>query len=379
MRIGIDARLWDETGVGRYIRNLISYLHQIDKKNHYVLFVTPEAFQSDLFDFIKEKESKWTLVKTDIRWHSIEEQLLFYKVLENESLDLVHFPYFSIPILYNQPYVITIHDLIINHFPTGKASTLPSPLYHVKRLGYKFVLKETAKKAQKIIAVSEATKQEIIDHLPVTKEKVIVTYEGVDAKISKANDKDLKKYHVSKSDKYFLYVGNAYPHKNGERLLEAFSKVISDNPEVKLVMVGKMNYFYERLKQKSQSLNLQNSVIFTGAVADEELSALYKNAQALVLPSLMEGFGLPGLEAMQQGCLVIASEIPVFKEIYKDAAIYFNPLDIQQLNDTMQKVLAEKESFDALQERGLKISKQFSWKIMAEQTLAIYESSISIR
>ncbi len=379
MRIGIDARLWNETGVGRYIRNLITELQQIDTKNQYVLFVTPAASSNEVFNFTKAKASRWKLVETDIKWHSIEEQLLFYKVLENESLDLVHFPYFSIPVLYNQPYVITIHDLIINHFPTGKASTLPSLMYHLKRLGYKFILKQTAKKAQKIIAVSEATKREIQDHLPISEKKIAVIYEGVDPHLSIHTHSKNDLLHSLHSTQYLLYVGNAYPHKNIERMLRSFKNVLEKFPATKLVLVGKKNYFYQELEKYASTLSIEKSIIFTGIVSDEELGSLYKNAQAFVFPSLMEGFGLPGLEAMQQQCLVLASDIPVFKEIYKDAAIYFNPLDIDNMSDTMQKVLKNIEQYQAKKEKGMALAKQFSWKKMAEETVKVYESSVSLR
>lgn len=379
MRIGIDARLWNETGVGRYIRNLISELHKIDKKNQYVLFVTPEVYAGKSLDFIQGKESKWSLVQSDITWHSVEEQLLFYKVLENEYLDLVHFPYFSIPILYNRPYVITIHDLIINHFPTGKASTLPLPLYYAKRFAYQYILKQVAKKANKIIAVSEATKKEILDHLSVPAEKIEVTYEGVDSKLQKNGlDKKLLPKTLDGSS-YFLFVGNAYPHKNVERLIDAFQIVLQKNPDVKLILVGKMNYFYDRLQKKVQKMSLQKNVIFTGAANDDELKALYVHAEALIFPSLMEGFGLPGLEAMQMKCLVLASNIPVFKEIYHDAAVYFNPLAIEELSDTMQKVLTDKKSFESIKEKGSVLVHTFSWEKMAKETVKIYENSISVR
>lgn len=384
MRIGIDARLWNETGVGRYIRNLVLELAKIDKKNSYVVFVTPQAMHSDIFASI-ENTKNWKLVVSDIRWHTVEEQLLFYKVLETEALDLVHFPYFSIPILYNKPYVFTIHDLIINHFPTGKASKLPLPLYYMKRLGYQMVLKQAAKNAKKIITVSEATKEEILDHLSVKKEKVVITYEGIEPVLQRAKTPPVrieKLLNIALGEKipqYFLYVGNAYPHKNVERLVDAFALTLASYPQAKLVMVGQKNFFYDRLEEKVRSLKLENAVIFTGGVSDLQLKALYENAHALVLPSLMEGFGLPGLEAMQLECLVLASDIPVFKEIYEDAAVFFDPLDITQIDATMQKVLKEQQKFKKYKQNGLAISQKYSWKKMAQQTLEIYENSISLR
>src|SRR4030043_2146073 len=117
---------------------------------------------------------------------------------------------------------------------------------------------------------------------------------------------------------YFLYVGNAYPHKNLERLIQAVSKL--GFLDFKLILVGKEDYFYKRLKTKAKKVSLEGKVIFYGGIGRGELSYLYKNAQALILPSLMEGFGLPGLEAMAAGCPVICSDIPVFREIYGEAA-----------------------------------------------------------
>jgi glycosyltransferase involved in cell wall biosynthesis len=373
MRIGIDARLWNETGVGRYIRNLISELQTIDKKNQYFLFVTPQMANDPVFDFAQKKDSKWKVIATDIKWHTVEEQLLFHKKLENEYLDLVHFPYFSIPILYNRPYVITVHDLIINHFPTGKASTLPAPVYYLKRLAYQYIIKQAAKRSQKIIAVSEATKEEIVQHLKVPKEKVAVSYEGVDTRLTQQSTKS--PFGLEK-ESFFLFVGNAYPHKNTERLVDAFSIVLKEYPQTKLVFVGKKNYFYNRLEEKVKKLHLQDSIIFTGGIKDAELTALYRQAEALVFPSLMEGFGLPGLEAMSTKTLVLASDIPVFREVYEDAAVYFDPKNTHEIAEVMTDVLVNKVDKTVKQKKGTEIVKKFSWNRMARETLHVYESAV---
>lgn len=372
MRIGIDARLWNETGVGRYIRNLVWELQSLDNKNEYVLFVSKGLKIEDL----RFKNNNWKVVETNIRWHTVEEQLEFPKILEKEHLDLVHFPYFSVPILYTRPFVITIHDLIINHFPTGKSSTLPSPIYYLKRFGYKFVIKQAAQKAKEVITVSEATKSEIVQHLGVSQDKITVAYEGVEES-SKSKEQRAKLPFEFKN--YFLYVGNAYPHKNLDRLVEAFLLVCKEFPEINLVLVGKKNYFYDRLEKKVQRLNLEKNIMFTGSVTDEELTSLYHHAQALILPSLMEGFGLPGLEAMQSKCLVLASDIPSFKEIYQDAAVYFDPLAIDSLHATIREVLQNKQTFHPYIQKGEKRAATFSWKKMAEETIKIYESCLSVR
>ena len=330
MRIGIDCRLWNETGVGRYIRNLVTNLVQIDNQNDYVLFMRTE----DAIKF-KVKSLKLKVRVVNTRWHTLEEQIKFPQILNKENLDLVHFPYFSVPIFYNRPFVVTIHDLIINHFPTGRASTLPNPIYRLKLLAYKFILEKTAQKAKKIIAVSNATKKEIVDHLNVDSSKVVVTYEGVDSAMQNSKVKSENSKLQLKSQKYFLYVGNAYPHKNLERLIQAFASLISHFSSLNLVLVGKEDYFYKRLKKKVEQMSLSKNVIFMQNVTDEELSGLYQNALALVLPSLMEGFGLTALEAMANKCLVLASDIPSLREVCGDAAIYFDPNKLEDIVETM--------------------------------------------
>ncbi len=371
MKIGIDARLWNETGVGRYIRNLVWELEKIDKTNDYVLFV--KGGDADNF---KLKNKKWKIVNTDIHWHTLNEQITFPALIKKEHVDVMHFPYFSVPIFYNKPYVVTIHDLILHSFSTGKASTLHPLLYHGKLLGYKYVIQQAAQKSKKIITVSQATKKEIFNRLGIPAEKIVVTYEGVDGKIQES---PREAYEPSRSP-YFLYVGNVYPHKDVERLLSAFQQVISKRKEVKLIFVGKQDYFYERLQEEVVNRGIHQNVEFVGSITDEKLSSLYKNAAALVIPSLMEGFGLPGLEAMAQRCLVIASDIPVFHEIYEDAAVYVNPTDVSALERELVNALTqEKSSYSALIKKAEKRVTFFSWEKMAKETLAVYESCVSLR
>ncbi len=370
MRIGIDARLINQTGVGRYIRNLIENLQEIDRKNEFVLFARSNDFDSVKSSIVNlpagKAGSKWSIIRTDIRWHSIEEQVKFPKILNKEDLDLVHFPYFSVPIFYNKPFIVTIHDLIIHHFPTGKASTLPSPIYWSKILAYKYVISKTAQKAKKIIAVSNSTKDEIIDHLKIDPNKIIVTSEAVDDKIV-AKPKKPKNI---KFNKFFLFVGNVYPHKNVETLIKAFQKL--DDKNAGLLFVGKEDYFYKKLKQKTNEIE---NIEFMDYVLDDELAWLYQNAVATVCPAFMEGFGLPALEAMVNSCLVIASDIPALREVCKDSAIYFDPKNPEELSLKMQKVLENKTKYKDLVENGFKRSQEFSWRKMSEQTLKIYENT----
>jgi len=369
VKIGIDARLINQTGVGRYIQNLILQLSEIDKKNDYTLFVRKEDKEN-----LKSQISnlKWKIVIADIPWHSIKEQVQFAEILNREKLDLAHFPYFSVPIPYKRPFIVTIHDLIIHHFPTGKASTHSSLVYMFKILGYKYIISKACKKAKKIIAVSKATKDEIVDHLKVPQDKIKVIYEGVDDKITNSRSQIPNK---SQNKKYFLFVGNVYPHKNVERLLKSFNIFLQYFPNTLLTFVGKEDFFYKRLKETVNKMDLDKKIIFYSGVLDKELGALYENSIAVVVPSLMEGFGLPALEAMANSCLVLASSIPSLKEICGENAIYFDPYEVDDMAEKMKKAYL-KEYDEKIIERGFERSKEFSFHKMAEETLKIYEQSI---
>lgn len=364
MRIGIDCRLWNETGVGRYTRNLVAELAKIDKKNSYILF-----FRNEEFNSVTLPGKNFEKHKASMRWHTIKEQVYLPFLLQKFKLDLVHFPYFSVPTQYRGKFIVTIHDLILDHFDTGEASTLPWIVYKAKRFAYKYIISQTASKAARIIAVSDATKKEIIDHLPMSKDKISVIYEGVDTSV-----------HAGISEKppvkppYYLYVGNAYPHKNLVRLLEAYGLFLQKvGQEIPLVFVGKEDYFYKQLQVTAQNMFVDQTIQFLKNVDDKQLASLYKNANALVVPSLMEGFGLPILEAMVNHCNVLASDIPAFREIGKDAIMYFNPQSPESIAKALEKNLAlDKTARETYSRAGIARSKVFSFEKMAQETLAQY-------
>lgn len=372
-RIGIDARLWNETGVGRYIRNLVLQLSEIDSINQYVLFLRKREF-----DNITLSGANVTKVLADFRWHGFAEQLFFPSLLKREKLDIMHFPYFSVPVLYNRPFVITIHDLILHHFSTGQASTLPKWFYTCKLAMYKFIMQYAATHAKKIITVSDATKYQILDDLHVPLEKIVVTSEGIDTRIV-VTQKVLSQTEKIVTIPYFLYVGNAYPHKNLYTLIKAFREFQKKHPVAQLVLVGKEEFFYKRLKRVVAGMGVHN-IIFTGFIPDNDLSYLYSHAVATIVPSLMEGFGLPALEAMAHNCVVLASDIKVLYEICGESAFYCIPTDSNDMNKKMEEIYGAKKSvIEEKKKIAMKRLSLFSWENMAKQTKEVYESSISIR
>lgn len=363
MKIGIDARLINETGVGRYIRNLISELSRIDDKNEYVIFLHRVGFHN----FIAPN-NRWKKVRVDVNWHTIAEQFVMPLLFHKEHLDIVHIPYFNIPILYNGGMIITIHDLTIQHFDTGKASTRLWLVYTLKKFLYRVVLSIGIKKAKHIIVPSIATKNEIIEHYRVSEKKITVTYEGVDDAIVSAHQRQ-KNARARIDTPYFLCVGNAYPHKNLAVVIDALSL---SKTKAKIVFVGKEDFFYKRLHKEIIRRGLSSRIVFFGAADDSTLVSLYTHAEAFIFPSLMEGFGLPPLEAISCECPVIASDIAVHKEILKNLVTYFSPNDATQLAhllDTWKKA-------DHTMEREMVALhfREYSWKKLALKTLHIYQN-----
>lgn len=363
MKIGIDARLINETGVGRYIRNLIAELGHVDTKNTYIVFLPSTAFETYVLPNVR-----WEKRVCDIHWHTVKEQMLMPKIFFRESLDLLHVPYFNAPIFYNKPYILTIHDLTILHVKTGKATTLPKPLYFLRRLGYQLILRIGIKRAAHIIAVSQSTKQDIVKSIGVEKEKISVTYEGIDTSISNIQS---KKSIID--GPYFLYVGNAYPHKNLEFLIKSFG-IFCEQKEYKeyqLVLVGNNDFFYKRLKIWVSTLPYKKQITFFGAADDQQLASLYRSATSFVFPSLMEGFGLPALEAIVCGCPVICSDIPVFRELFGSIPEYIDPKNSLSLvaafaavSKGIKKILTKEEQ---------KMIASYTWEATANATKRIYE------
>ena len=183
---------------------------------------------------------------------------------------------------------------------------------------------------------------------------------------------------MKESNLYFIYVGNAYPHKNLKRLIEAMvnlNKKVKEN--IQLYIVSSRNVFTKRLEKIIQELKADEYIKLLGFVSDKELKDLYKKSLAFMFPSISEGFGLPGLEAMNAQTLVACSDIPVFKEIYKDVPIYFNPFDVNSISDAMKLVLdIDPEAREKKIDKGLTLAKTYSWSKMAKETLAVYSSVV---
>lgn len=387
MRIGIDARFYGTSGkgLGRYVEKLIEHLEKIDTQNEYIIFLLRENFGE-----YRVKNPRFTKVVAEYRWYGFSEQIFFPLLLWKHRLDLVHFPHFNVPFLYGGKFVVTIHDLILLHYPTLRNTTRSAIFYWMKFVAYRFVIASAIRRAHHIIAVSLFTERDILLHYPRATGKTSVTYEAADSlcsflavsderelfgRIGLIRDQSEKNVRPGSVhdilESYFLYVGNAYPHKNLEALLGAAEAF----PDYRFVFVGKDDYFYARLKREAKG---KANVIFTGFLTDQELNSLYRYATLYLFPSLYEGFGLPPLEAMTRGLPVVSSDRGSLPEILGEAVCYFDPEKEGGLEDAIGELIAHPEEREMLRRRGYERAGRFRWEIMATETLGVYTQCIPV-
>lgn len=372
MKIGIDARFYGITGkgLGRYTQKLIENLERIDQVNNYFIFL-----RKDNFNEYQPRNKNFQKVLADYQWYSFSEQINMPRILKKYNPDLVHFSHFNVPFFYRRKFVVTIHDLILLHFPTIKGTTLPPLFYWLKFFAYRIIIGSALRRAQKIITVSEFTKNDILRNYEIPENKIAVTCEAADEFFVSNSEKDetiLRKYGIIKP--YLLYVGNAYPHKNLERLVLAFEKIKKKFPEMNLVLVGRKDYFYSRLGRFAEKKKI-GGIIFSDSVPDTDLGTVYQDAEIFVFPSLYEGFGIPPLEAMARKTPVTSSDHPCMREILGEAAYYFNGEDIDEIANAVAKVLQDKNLREKLIFGGNERVKKYDWKNMARLTLDIYRNS----
>ena len=376
MKVLIDARLYglENAGLGRYTINLVTELTKIDKENQYVILLRKRYFDS------LNLPENWKKVLADFSHYSLAEQRKLPEIILKQKPDLVHFLHFNSPVLYTGKFIVTIHDLTMHEQGKG-ASTLPWPLYLAKRLAYKYVFKHAVKSSVKIIVPSKFVKRDVAEYYNLPEEKIVVSYEGLDeGLLSNISGKNVaEKYRLD--NLYFLYVGNAYPYKNLERAVEA-TAFLNKNSRRKVLfaIVSARGVFLKRLEKLVAKLNASQFVRLLGFVPDEDLGALYKGSLGFVYPSISEGFGLQGLEAMAAGTLVLASDILVFREVYENNALYFNPYDFSSIAKVMEDVLEMgEEKRDEIITKGQEFIKRYSWTKMAQEVLKVYEGSNRLR
>lgn len=364
MKIVIDARII-ASSTGRYVERLLTYLEKIDATNEYVALVRSR----DLAVW-KPSKPNFSVVAADIADYSFSEQTRLVGLLKSLKPDLVHFCMPQQPILYTGKKVTTIHDLFQLRASNPTKNQL---VYRFKQLIGWFVFKNVIQTNDHIITDSEFSRNDIEKFSRKAVGKTTTVYLSAD----KLTENKPTPYELP-SDEYILYVGQQSAHKNIRRLIEAHQALLATHPNLWLVLVGKVNEV-AKLNKNWVEENGYKNVLFTGFVEDEQLAWLYEHALCYGFSSLMEGFGLPGLEAMQHGTPLVSSNATCSPEIFGEAAVYFNPYDVNDMAEKLGSVIDSSALRKQLAQKGYEQVKKYSWEKMARETHAIYMKTLEKR
>ena len=357
MHIVIDARVIN-SGTGTYVLKLLEHLQDIDATNRYTILVPSK----DL-GYWQPRNKNFSLMAADFANYSLNEQVGFKRLLDHLAPDLVHFCMPQQPVLYAGKHVTTMHDMtLLNTYNSDKNWLV----FHIKQFIGRFVWRYIAKTNEYMIAISENTKREYQEFCHIPNEKIPVVYEAAEV----SPKQQLTPYPVP-FEQFIMYVGQQPDYKNLRRLAEAHQQLLATHPGLGLVFVGRMNDDTKINKALYEKRGYKN-IHFTGFIDDTQRDWLFTKAEAYVFPSLMEGFGLPPLEAMAYGTPVVSSNASCMPEILGDAAEYFNPKDVDDMAHAIDRVLSDPALRKEMAEKGLDQVKKYSWQHTAEQTHAIY-------
>ena len=357
-KIVIDAREL-RTSTGRYIERLLNYLQDIDHTNDYIVLLKPKDISG-----WRTKNEHFIAVASPYKEFTFDEQLAFKQQLDELQPDLVHFSMVQQPVLYRGKVITTVHDLTTAHFTNPDKNPV---VFKLKQQIYKGVIRRAARKSAAVITPTQFVKDDLTAFTKIDPGKISVTLEAADPITAPSTPLP----YLQKTD-FIMYVGRPTPHKNLERLIDAFALLRAQHPALCLVLAGRTDKNYQRTAELVKAKNIKN-VVFTDFITDGQLRWLYENCTAYVFPSLSEGFGLPGLEAMQHGAPVVSSNATCLPEVYGDAAHYFDPVDTQAMADAINEVLTDKKLRQTLIAAGRKKVEEYSWRRMAQQTLEIYQ------
>ncbi len=369
-KIGIDARFFRTTtgGIGRYSRELIPRILQLDSESEYVLFVTPEDVAEVPTHFPNLR-----VVPVPVSHYSLKEQTTFLRILNREKCDVVHFTNLNHPVLYRRPFVATVHDLTQLHVASRNGLK-----NRARFAGFQLTLNRLAQRAVKLIAVSEATAHDIERHLGLGHARIEVIVNGGPAPVQtwEAGGRERVASYLGTRDPYFLFLSQWKPHKGILTLLEAFERytALGHSPH-SLALVGKPSNAAAQVQRYLAGMPDASRVLTPGFAPDELLPELFHYATAVVVPSTHEGFGLGVLDAFSAGTPVICSDIAALTEVAGPAARAFQVGNAGQLTERMQEAArlsdAQRKSLAKL---GYQQLSKFSWDRAAEQTVTLYHT-----
>lgn len=351
------------SGLGVVNQNLISGLINFKQDFDFSLYSHADCFKSTYSNKVIRLDPALSPDRgflghlKRIFWY----QTALNKQLKHQQADLFFSPVYEGIFFPNVPQIVTVHDLIPLKYP----ELSPKWKYY-----YRYALPFLLKQSQRIICVSEYTKQDIVSNYKLNPESITVVYNGYDRNLffPQPDEAILRKYNLNK---YLLYVGDMRFYKNLSRTLQAFDSL--PLKDYQFVITGKKDdFFYPEIKRQVAQLSAKDRIVFLDYVPTKDLPSLYSMAQSLVFASLYEGFGLPVLEAMACGCPVITSNTTSIPEVGGDSVFYVDPNNVEQIAQGMYQILTNIELRESLKQKGLERSQFFSWDKTAQEVRDIF-------
>jgi alpha-1,3-rhamnosyl/mannosyltransferase len=355
VKVAIDARKWQDYGIGTYVRNLVRHLARLDRETTYFLFCR-SADESTLRDLA----GNFVPVVEDAAGYGVREHVSIPVKLRRLGAQLLHSPHYVRPLFCGVPSVVTIHDCIHLLFPQYLPNRMAWRYAHV-------VMGSAVRRSALVFTVSEASRRDILRFYPwADPDKVVVVPNAIDAELledpgPEEMERVRERYQIR--GRVVLFAGNIKPHKNLERLIEAFARLRArpGHEDVRLMIVGEEVSKYPSLRRVMESAGVRADVRFFGFVPQTTLAALYRLASVFAFPSLYEGFGLPPLEAMACGTPVLTSRISSLPEVVGDAAVLVDPYDVEDIAHGLERLLGDAALRASLVEKGRVRVGNFSW------------------
>lgn len=373
MKLLIDARFWrkETGGIGRYSRELVHELLKLKTDDEFHMLI--RELDVDQFDITDKRVTKHV---TTIGHYTIAEQLKLPGFIDTIGPDLVHYLNFNQPLFADRPRVTTMHDLTMKYFPAGRSQTNP-----LRQFAFNQVMRHAAH-SDRVIAVSRATKIDVVRDLKPDPEKVRVIYEAADSRFKPRPKAELAAFckRAGLRKPYILFVNQWRPHKGLPELIAAFD-VLKGKYKLphQLVITGKANPLFPDIPASIEASKFRGEILLPGFVADEDLPRYYAAADVTAFPSFYEGFGLGVLESMQSGTPVVCTNTSSIPEVAGDAGYYVEPKDVQALAGGLKAVLGDQKLRAKFSKAGIEQAKQFSWARMAKETYAVYEELLAGR
>lgn len=360
-----------KTGVGQYVQELLEeLLERAPKDMFFSVMMHPSLdMKHPLVKFVSRRKNA-EIMWFDIPAIGLKRDIKFFLKRSKLKCDLFHCLYSNHPLFFKGAQMVTIHDLKYVLHPEFMGSRGKLKSIYLKNL-----MRHAAKHCEKLITVSESTRNDLLKvfpHISKLAERTQVVYEAATVSM-KENPEIFRKFQLDKP--YFLYLGELRPHKNVGRVIQAFMQFKSQaapGADIRLIVAGKPHKSFVMPADAHR-----DDIIFTGYVKDDDAYTLYSNALAFCLPSLYEGFGLPILEAMKCGCPVITSDFSSTAEVAGEAGVLVDPLNVTQIADAMKRIYTDEPFRKELVEKGYAREKEFSWAAAAEKTLEIYREILA--